>query len=404
MDGNGDGSSDDEIPVSLKDEQTPEERRLIRSKYRKILEECQDNKDALVDPSTGFLLDKLLEVNSTFAKVATSREGAQDAKVIALISSLGRQKIQNVQVDTVQFRVADFVDHVFQDAGRRCRATDCIQRDESGQQRMSEQCWATLGEATQALFHRSPAFHCMLGTFERGPVQPRERRVRARLKDEAADGQNKTVVKEVTDKDRDTAAMESTSNDVALRVHPALKRAYNRNGKKPVCYFAFVMNPHSFGQTVENMFHVSFLIRDGKAALTLDRETGLPVIRPVKAEEHGEVGVHGLPRTQLVTSITMAEWREIVEKFEINEPLIPVREQAAPSGSSSSTAAADTSRGRGSSSLGPSSAASTASRRHLSSATSTTAAVSGSAERMTTNSSEDEEQQPDSTKRKKGES
>ena len=29
----------------------------------------------------------------------------------------------------------------------------------------------------------------------------------------------------------------------------------------PLCYFEFVLNPDSFGQTIENIFYASFLIR-----------------------------------------------------------------------------------------------------------------------------------------------
>lgn len=45
-----------------------------------------------------------------------------------------------------------------------------------------------------------------------------------------------------------------------------------------VPFFHFVMNPKSFGQTVENLFYVSFLIKEGKAAIGNDTNM-LPTIR-----------------------------------------------------------------------------------------------------------------------------
>lgn len=41
--------------------------------------------------------------------------------------------------------------------------------------------------------------------------------------------------------------------------------------------FEFAINPHSFGQTVENLFYTSFLIREGSVRIDKDRH-GLPII------------------------------------------------------------------------------------------------------------------------------
>jgi hypothetical protein len=47
-----------------------------------------------------------------------------------------------------------------------------------------------------------------------------------------------------------------------------LKHGINEDGA--IDLFKFVINPKSFGQTVENLFYVSFLIRDGKAGIQVD--------------------------------------------------------------------------------------------------------------------------------------
>jgi len=46
----------------------------------------------------------------------------------------------------------------------------------------------------------------------------------------------------------------------------------------PINMFAFIINPNDFGQSVENLFYLSFLIRDGTCAMELSEETLEPMI------------------------------------------------------------------------------------------------------------------------------
>ena len=43
---------------------------------------------------------------------------------------------------------------------------------------------------------------------------------------------------------------------------------YKANGNRPINYFKFVMDPRSFGNTVENAFHVSFLVKEKQARIS----------------------------------------------------------------------------------------------------------------------------------------
>ncbi|RUS24994.1 Nse4 C-terminal-domain-containing protein [Jimgerdemannia flammicorona] len=92
----------------------------------------------------------------------------------------------------------------------------------------------------------------------------------------------------------------------------------------PMGFFEFVVNPESFSQTVENIFYLSFLIRDGEASLKdVDGNLMLDYHNPPTNEEYED----GLTKKQLIMEMDMAMWREIVENFGITEPMIPTRER-----------------------------------------------------------------------------
>jgi hypothetical protein len=58
----------------------------------------------------------------------------------------------------------------------------------------------------------------------------------------------------------------------------ALMRRHNMANNGGVDFFRFAINPHSFGQTVENLFYISFLIREAGIAVAKD-EDDLPTLR-----------------------------------------------------------------------------------------------------------------------------
>ena len=53
---------------------------------------------------------------------------------------------------------------------------------------------------------------------------------------------------------------EERQTEEVNRIFAVLKRRYRENGMKPLCYYKFVINPHSYCYTIENIFHTSFLV------------------------------------------------------------------------------------------------------------------------------------------------
>ncbi|OTB01809.1 hypothetical protein M426DRAFT_63337 [Hypoxylon sp. CI-4A] len=88
----------------------------------------------------------------------------------------------------------------------------------------------------------------------------------------------------------------------------------------------FVVNPHSFGQTVENMFYVSFLIRDGRIRVDFDANK-LPTLGPVDREDETATAKHRAQKQQAVFSLDMKTWRDIIDAFSITEPIIEHRKE-----------------------------------------------------------------------------
>ncbi|KAK8005217.1 hypothetical protein PG990_011254 [Apiospora arundinis] len=108
-----------------------------------------------------------------------------------------------------------------------------------------------------------------------------------------------------------------------------IMRRYGLRGNGGIDLLRFVVNPKSFGQTVENMFYVSFLIRDAKIRLEID-EDGFYTLVPIDREELEQQNAGrqtSRQRQQAVFHLDVNQWREIVEVFGIRESLIEHRKE-----------------------------------------------------------------------------
>jgi len=117
--------------------------------------------------------------------------------------------------------------------------------------------WELIGRRAFPWSRRAPVMDFLVGPLS---IQIKERKkaaARARLRKDARQEVQPTQLK--------GSDIQQSENETTKMVHlvwNALKQVDDG-----VNLFKFVINPHSFGQSVENLFYVSFLVKEGKAAV-----------------------------------------------------------------------------------------------------------------------------------------
>jgi len=111
-----------------------------------------------------------------------------------------------------------------------------------------------------------------------------------------------------------------------MHIKRCLVERYKALDFSPIDYFEFVIDPTSFAKTVENMFHVSFLIKEGFVNLFQD-EVSLPALEPTtKALDRSSATQSddsSQRANQMIMSMTMDEWEQLIEVYDITEAQIP---------------------------------------------------------------------------------
>ena len=105
--------------------------------------------------------------------------------------------------------------------------------------------------------------------------------------------------------------------------------AYDENDQESISYFAFVLDPKSFSRSVENMFHFSFLIKEGRASFDLDEDgQGLPFTRPIKQRKALKTTLaatqnsNNAEKHQAIISLTYDDWEDMIEQLQIEKAMI----------------------------------------------------------------------------------
>lgn len=310
--------------------QSIEERRAVRKEYRELARDLTgeslmptsstsltwDFLDQRVDylaPGSDGLKKTVERQNELYAGVKQTSDATLDSRLLVSAADLSAKRTTQLNLgdSTTGIDVDDFVNKCKsfmirgEAAANRRRNRQADSDDEAGEGRDEGDAfdWDTLGRKACCPNNlRPPMPGFLLGPLS---VQKRirkvtQRRERFQKRDpndavrpeelkaqdlEKADNANlttlcrrirETLISHI--KKAEEAVEQEASDDLTEDEVHALMQKHGIAGDGGMPFFQFVINPKSFGQSVENLFYTSFLIRDGLCGLGNDHNL-LPTLR-----------------------------------------------------------------------------------------------------------------------------
>ncbi|XP_056147919.1 non-structural maintenance of chromosomes element 4 homolog A-like [Lampris incognitus] len=301
---------------ATEEDDDPALRREIRSKYRNLISSVKQNREDMLNPTNDSLSKVLDEANKLFKDVRQPREAALDAQLLVVATDVGREKANQLCAEGIAFDPSVFAEHLLSFMG-----LNRLENEEEDQENgfgndgyLCKDAWHRLAKRTQSCFRTAPTFHYMMGSFHAEPPPPKQRVERQK---KAPSMEAKRIMPTQLKK-MEESQQEATEKEVE-RILGYLRGYFEEDSSSPISYYEFVIDPNSFSRTVENIFHTSFLIRDGLAMMYLDDDE-LPCIAPV-VEGAAESAATGSSK-QCIIAISPKSWRELIDLLDIREPLI----------------------------------------------------------------------------------
>ncbi|KAG4393692.1 hypothetical protein GLYMA_03G144100v4 [Glycine max] len=286
------------------DHQTPKGRRGIRSRYLSVKNMIHDEREEIARADSHKFNLIFNEMETLHQLVTKPREQVADAKALLDITQSLVMSVKNIAIGGLT--PSDFVTHILKKFGGQAgpsNSTEDFSRNSVA--------WKDIGVAVSRVFRAGCGCYTMIGAMDakikQRKVYNRRKRVRptelARPK-ELGGGSGE----ERTETDKHMITMFNI-----LRINKFVKLEN------------LILNRNSFAQTVENLFALSFLVRDGRAEIKVN-EAGWLLVSPRNAPAANSVVSRDVAFSHFVFRFDFNDWKLMVCSVGVGEELMPHRD------------------------------------------------------------------------------
>jgi len=273
--------------------QSPKERQILRQKYRLLIENTSEKKEEYISPSSQGLKSALSIGDDLFRTVTAAREAALDTEFLTVASQFGAEQSSRLASGLSRFNTEGYITKLL----ARWEGYDVSHKIEE----FHNTCVESVLTSTPSR------------TFIYGPLQqtPKKRVIKPRPQKEKI---GKKVVPETLKNTK-----KDDQNETAKRVEH-VNRCILKAGQ-PIEFWVLVLDPNSFAHTVENIFHVAFLVKDGR--VKIKKENNGFTVEPSDPPLHSDFTDGSAKQIQRILKIDIPTWRKLLEEYSITDAFIP---------------------------------------------------------------------------------
>ncbi|PIN18970.1 hypothetical protein CDL12_08373 [Handroanthus impetiginosus] len=280
---------------------TLSKRRIIRSHYREIENRIHEGKDEIANADSKKFMAIMNEVENVHQHVTRPREQVADAEAFL---GLANTLVTALKTHTRGgITPAEFVSSLIREFE--------LQKPLKGLSAKSPNIsWEHMSRLVSPIFKNASGCRTMIGSMN---IEHKERRVVVRAKrsrpiGKAQPKELEKAVETVADTDRNIRVM-----------FEILKK------EKKVKVENLILNRSSFAQTIENLFALSFLVKDGRVRIDLD-DGGSQVVVPSNGPSAKEIKSGAARNHHFIFRIDFEDWELMKTLVAEGDELMPRRD------------------------------------------------------------------------------